>query len=55
MNIKTLSFKEFLMDIWLTEEDLVVSEKKLEEIIGNLNCNKIWFDAYKEKINKENK
>ena len=53
--IKTQTFQDFLNEIGLTEQDLDVSEKDLETMIGNLRCNKTWYDEYQKKMIKENK
>ena len=46
-NIRKVSFDSFLTSIGLTSQDLKITPQQLDELIGNMKCNKKWYDSYK--------
>ena len=47
-NVQNIDFEEFLAEIGLTEQDLKPTQQDLDEIIGNMQCNKGWYHYYKK-------
>ena len=45
--IRTISFNSFLTSLGLTSQDLRIIPQQLDELIGNMKCNKKWYDSYK--------
>lgn len=46
-NLNKISFDEFLTELGLTKEDLQITRQQADEIVGNMKCNKAWYDSYK--------
>lgn len=45
-DVKCISMSDFLKELDLTPEDLTVSPEKLEMMIGNMQCNREWYQLY---------
>lgn len=45
--IRKVSFDSFLALIGLTSQDLMITPQQLDELVGNMKCNKKWYDSYK--------
>lgn len=53
-DVKCISMSDFLQELDLTHKDLSISPEELEYMIGNMQCNREWYELYLRRENAAN-